>query len=131
MHFSVIEQDTSLRPRSDVLPSIDVDFGTVNIGRRFRAEEIDGFGDFSRITQNGNWANVYPCQVYAVTYGSTRISLADGLAALTDFLGPSLGGLLNSLGLGTSSLAALALPLPFKFPNGRAGRSTQQTGVCR
>lgn len=92
---------------------------------------VSAFGDFARITQNGNWANVYPCQVYATTYGSTRISMADGLAALTDALGPSLGGLLNSLGLGTSSLAALALPLPFKFPNGRAGTGTQQTGVCR
>jgi phospholipid/cholesterol/gamma-HCH transport system substrate-binding protein len=92
---------------------------------------VTAFGDFSRITQNGNWTNVYPCQVHAVTYGSTRIRLADGLSALTDFLGPTLGGLLNSLGLGTSSLAALALPTPFKFPNGRAGKSTEQTGVCK
>lgn len=92
---------------------------------------VTAFGDFSRITQDGNWVNIYPCQVYAQTYGTVSISLADGVAALTDFLGPTLGGLLNALGLGTSSLAALALPLPVKFPTGRDGSSTQQTAVCR
>lgn len=92
---------------------------------------VSAFGDFSRVSQNGNWANVYPCNVYAQTYGSPSISMADGLAALTDFLGPTLGGLLNSLGLGTSALAALALPIPVQFPTGYVGSSSQHTAVCR
>ena len=92
---------------------------------------VTAFGDFSRITQNGNWANIYPCQVYAQTYGTPSVSVGDAVSALTDFLGPTLGGLLGVLGLGTSTLAALALPIPIQFPTGRAGSSTQQTAVCR
>lgn len=92
---------------------------------------VSAFSDFSRVTQNGNWVNVYPCVVAAQTFGTAQVTGADGIKALTDYLGPQLGGLLDSLGLGTASLAALAVPVPIKVPVGRVGRSTEQTKVCR
>ncbi|MCW2496881.1 MAG: hypothetical protein JWQ77_2805 [Jatrophihabitans sp.] len=88
------------------------------------------FGDFNRITQNGNFANVYACQVHIVTYGSVQVSAADLVNALSDALGGGLAGLLNSLGLSTSTLGALAVATPIKLPNGTAGSTGKQTKVC-
>ena len=92
---------------------------------------VQAFGDFARVSQNGNWVNIYPCIVNAATYGTAQVTGRDGLAALESALGPQLGGLLSSLGLGSQQLAALALPLPVKVPVGPVGSSTEHTAVCR
>jgi ABC-type transporter Mla subunit MlaD len=88
------------------------------------------FGDFARVSQNGNWVNVYPCNLSIITYGTVSISAADGIATLKDLIGGNLGALLKSLGLSTASLAALATPTPLRLPNGYVGHSTQHTQVC-
>jgi ABC-type transporter Mla subunit MlaD len=97
---------------------------------RLVAGFVTAFGDFARVSQNGNWVNIYPCIVIAQTYGQARVTLADGLASIAQALGP-LGGLLSSLGIGVGALGALALPLPLKVPVGPVGSSTDHTAVCR
>ena len=92
---------------------------------------VTAFGDFARVSQNGNWVNIYPCNVSLATLGTTTFSAADGVKALKDAFGPLLGGLLSNLGLGTATLAALALPVPVKLPNGPVGHDTTHTSVCR
>lgn len=91
---------------------------------------VTAFGDFSRVSQNGNWVNIYPCVVVAQTYGQPRVTLADGLAGIAQALGP-LGGLLSSLGIGVGALGSLALPLPLKVPVGPVGSTTDHSAVCR
>jgi phospholipid/cholesterol/gamma-HCH transport system substrate-binding protein len=93
---------------------------------------VTAFGDFSRVSQNGNWVNIYPCIVVAQTYGQPRVTLADGLAGIAQALGP-LGGLLSSLGIGVGALGSLALPLPLplKVPVGPVGSATDHSAVCR
>lgn len=83
---------------------------------------VSAFGDFARITQNGNWGNIYACAVYAQTYGTPNVTTADALKALADAL--------PALGAGPQVLAALAVPVPIQVPTGRAGHGTAQTGVC-
>lgn len=96
------------------------------------------FGDFARITQNGNWANVYLCNVNVVTYGTVQVTGPDGVQALQDnqivaALNKALGGnaldaLLGSLGSSLSSLMAIQVPL--QLPNGVVGAGTAHTKVC-
>jgi phospholipid/cholesterol/gamma-HCH transport system substrate-binding protein len=101
------------------------------------------FQTFARVSQNGNWINVYACNVYVKTYGTVNVTVGQAVGGLDDLLGqvPTLGpvidGLLNGLGLpvlGASGLAGLLggtqLDVPLKLPNGRVGGSTQHTGVC-
>ncbi len=92
---------------------------------------VTAFGDFARITQNGNWVNIYFCSLSIRSYGQAQVTGADVVDSLTAELGPALGGLLDRLGFGTQSLAALALPIPITLPDGRVGSSGAQTGVCR
>ncbi|MEO6885931.1 MAG: MCE family protein [Jatrophihabitantaceae bacterium] len=97
------------------------------------------FGDFARITQNGNWANVYLCNVNVVTYGTVQVTGANGVEALKDnqiisMLNQALGGnalnaLLGSLGSSLSSLMAIQIPL--QLPNGVVGAGTAHTKVCQ
>ncbi len=100
--------------------------------RKLIAGFVTAFGDFSRITQNGNWANVYPCKVYAQTFGTPSISMADGVSAVDRLAGAGArrAGRAGSA-LGTAALAALALPIPVQLPTGRVGSATKQTAVCR
>jgi phospholipid/cholesterol/gamma-HCH transport system substrate-binding protein len=92
---------------------------------------VRAFGDFARITQSGNWANIYLCSMSIQSYGQATVTGADIVHNLEDVLGPQLGALLGRLGLGTATLAKLALPLPVTIPNGRVGSSTAQTDACR
>lgn len=91
---------------------------------------VKAFGDFARVSQNGNWVNIYPCNVNVHTFGTVQISGADAVNALSDALGGGLVTLLNQLGIGVSSLASLAVPVPLKLPNGRVGSSSAHTTVC-
>jgi ABC-type transporter Mla subunit MlaD len=88
------------------------------------------FGDFDRVTQNGNFANIYPCQLQVVTYGTVQVSGADIVNALSDALGGGLTNLLGTLGLGTTTLASLAVPAPIALPNGSVGSTSSHTKVC-
>jgi phospholipid/cholesterol/gamma-HCH transport system substrate-binding protein len=101
------------------------------------------FQTFARISQNGNWINVYACNVFVKTYGSVNITVGQVVGALDSLLGqvPALGsaidGLLSGLGLpilGPSGLAGLLsgpqLDVPLKLPNGQVGGSRNHTGVC-
>lgn len=92
---------------------------------------VTAFTDFDRVTQNGNWINAYPCNVSVITYGTVSITAADLVNAITDTVPGSLGALLAKLGLGTQTLAALALPTPLKLPNGVVGNTTAHTAVCK
>ncbi len=81
------------------------------------------FQTFARISQNGNWINVYACNVFVKTYGTVNITpnqLVGSLGQLLD-LPSALDGL-----LGNQQLDA-----PLQLPNGRVGASTAHTGVCR
>lgn len=89
----------------------------------------DAFETFSRISQNGNWVNLYVCRADLATYGTPTVTAKDGVDALAGL--PGLGSLLSALGTGPQGLAALALPLPLKIPNGPIGSGTAQTAVCR
>jgi phospholipid/cholesterol/gamma-HCH transport system substrate-binding protein len=88
------------------------------------ASLISGFASafqtFARISQNGNWINIYACNVYAKTYGSVNVTLAQTVGALDDAL-PS--GLLGALG-------NKQLDVPLALPNGRVGGADVHTGVC-
>lgn len=91
---------------------------------------VKAFGDFSRVSQNGNWVNIYPCNVNVHTFGTVQVTGADAITALSDALGGGLLGLLKQLGIGVSSLAALAIPVPLTLPNGQVGSSSAHTKVC-
>jgi phospholipid/cholesterol/gamma-HCH transport system substrate-binding protein len=82
------------------------------------------FQTFARISQNGNWINVYACNVFVKTYGSVNITLNQVIGSLGDALGlPSLPGI--------PLLGDKQLDVPLKLPNGRVGGSPQHTAVCR
>jgi hypothetical protein len=59
-----------------------------------------------------------------------QVTGKDAVTALSDALGGGLLPLLNQLGIGVTSLASLALPLPITLPNGQVGNSDAHTKVC-
>jgi ABC-type transporter Mla subunit MlaD len=84
------------------------------------AELITGFAQafetFARISQNGNWINVYACNVFVKTYGKVNITLNQ---------------ILGSLEL------PIHLPggdhqynVPLDLPNGRVGGAPAHSAVC-
>jgi len=75
------------------------------------------FKTFARISQNGNWINIYACNVFVKTYGTVSITL-------NQLLG-SAGLPLHIPGIGNSQL-----DVPLKLPNGRVGGSSDHTAVC-
>jgi phospholipid/cholesterol/gamma-HCH transport system substrate-binding protein len=91
---------------------------------------VKAFGDFARVSQNGNWVNIYACNVNVQTFGTVQVTGKDAITALSDALGGGLLTLLNQLGIGVSSLATLALPVPLQLPNGQVGSSSAHTKVC-
>ena len=91
---------------------------------------VKAFGDFSRVSQNGNWVNIYPCNVNVHTFGTVQVTGKDAVTALSDALGGNLLKLLGQLGIGVTSLAQLALPVPLTLPNGQVGSSSSHTKVC-
>lgn len=99
--------------------------------QRLLSGAVTAFGDFARITQTGNWADIYFCSLSITSYGQARLTGADFVSDLEDVLGPKLGSLLSRLGIGTSTLAKLAVPLPITLPQGRVGSSPTQTDACR
>jgi hypothetical protein len=78
------------------------------------------FGDFSRITQNGNWVNSYLCGTILLTSGTAEVTLSQ-LGQIGN-LPPALLTLLKLLPIGA--------PVPLKIPQGKAGPAPQ-TAVCR
>ena len=91
---------------------------------------VQAFGNFDRISQNGNWLNIYPCNVNVVTFGHVQVTGTDAVTALSDALGGGLLKILNTLGLSATSLASLAVPVPLNLPNGPVGASPAHTKVC-
>jgi phospholipid/cholesterol/gamma-HCH transport system substrate-binding protein len=79
------------------------------------------FGDFARITQNGNWVNSYLCGTVLETTGQAALDLKQ--IAQVAGLPPALVALLK--------LLPVSIPLFLKVPNGKAGGSSAQTAVCR
>jgi phospholipid/cholesterol/gamma-HCH transport system substrate-binding protein len=102
------------------------------------------FGTFARVSQNGNWINIYACNVGVETYGSVNIlasQIVGALAGLLNGVAPGLGtvlnGILASLGLSTDGSGLLGglignpkLDVPLKLPNGPVGGSTAHSAVC-
>lgn len=90
------------------------------------ARLVSGFASafqaFARISQNGNWINVYACNVYVKTYGTVNITPNQVVGSLSELLPlpPALGNLAGNE----------RLNVPLKLPNGRVGGSTQHTAVC-
>jgi phospholipid/cholesterol/gamma-HCH transport system substrate-binding protein len=81
------------------------------------------FQTFARISQNGDWINIYACNVFVKTYGSVNITLNQSIGSLADSLGvPSLPGI--------PILGDQQDKVPLKLPNGQVGGSRQHTGVC-
>ncbi|MBN9621126.1 MAG: MCE family protein, partial [Actinobacteria bacterium] len=91
---------------------------------------VQAFGDFDRITQDGDWINTYLCQAVLITPGQVTVTAAQAVETLTDNDLGSLGGLLGSLLNGTT-LAQLALPIPLTLPQGQVGNASDSTRVCR
>ena len=79
------------------------------------------FGDFARITQNGNWVNAYLCGTILKTTGEAKLDLKQ--IAQVAGLPPALVALLK--------LLPVSIPLFLKPTNGVAGGSSAQTAVCR
>jgi phospholipid/cholesterol/gamma-HCH transport system substrate-binding protein len=79
------------------------------------------FGDFSRITQNGNWVNAYLCGTIVKTTGTAQLDLKQ-LGQLGN-LPPALLSLLK--------LLPLSAPVSLKVPAGSVGGTTATTAVCR
>jgi phospholipid/cholesterol/gamma-HCH transport system substrate-binding protein len=81
------------------------------------------FQTFARISQNGNWINIYACNVFVHTYGTVNITVGQVVGALADFLHlpPALANLLPG---------GPQLDLPLKLPNGQVGGADTHTGVC-
>ena len=81
------------------------------------------FKTFARVSQNGNWINVYACNVFVKTYGTVNITLGQIVGSLAQFLHlpPGLGNLLGGP----------KLNVPLKLPNGQVGGAPTHTGVCR
>jgi phospholipid/cholesterol/gamma-HCH transport system substrate-binding protein len=75
------------------------------------------FQTFSRISQNGNWINVYACNVFVKTYGTVNITLNQIIGSL------GLPGQIPILGNNQ-------LQVPLKLPNGQVGGAPRHTGVC-
>jgi phospholipid/cholesterol/gamma-HCH transport system substrate-binding protein len=75
------------------------------------------FETFARVSQNGNWINVYACNVFVKTYGTVNITLNQAIGAL---------GLLGHI----PGIGGHQLNVPLKLPNGRVGGSPAHTGVC-
>jgi phospholipid/cholesterol/gamma-HCH transport system substrate-binding protein len=90
----------------------------------------EAFGDFDRVTQNGNFVNAYPCELHDEILGTIHISAADIVDGLSEALGGGLTGLLTKLGISVTSLAQLALPVPLKLPDGNAGGAENHSKVC-
>jgi phospholipid/cholesterol/gamma-HCH transport system substrate-binding protein len=87
------------------------------------------FSDFTRVTQNGSFANAYICTIIAKTYGNPTTSASDIVKALGGFLGTNvLNQLLNTPGL--SALLSTSIPVPLHLPNGVAA-GPGNTRVCR
>lgn len=91
---------------------------------------VRAFGDFDRITQNGNWINAYLCQAWLYTPGKIQVTAANAVDILEHNLGGGLGGLLGGL-LNGLSLNQLALPVPITLPQGQVGNPDAHSGVCR
>jgi len=91
---------------------------------------VQAFGDFDRVSQNGNWVNAYPCVVNIATYGQAQVTSAEAVSALQHLIGGPLGDLIGSLGQSVASLLALAIPLPLKLPTGQVGTGNRHTKVC-
>jgi len=96
------------------------------------------FQTFARISQNGNWINIFACNVYVHTYGTVQVSASQVLGSIQSFIGqvPGLGGVVDNLlgSLGIPSLGGLldnaAAPVPLKLPNGQVGGTGAHTAVC-
>ena len=81
------------------------------------------FQTFARISQYGNWINVYACNAFVKTYGSVNVTLNQAIGSLTQLLGlPSLPGV--------PALGDQRRRVPLQLPNGRIGGTAQHTGVC-
>jgi phospholipid/cholesterol/gamma-HCH transport system substrate-binding protein len=91
------------------------------------------FGTFARVTQYGNWINIYVCNAAVKTYGTVEVTAAQFVQSLTGLLSGPLGGLLGGITggiLGSIDLGKLGLKVPLALPNGRVGGSAQHTAAC-
>jgi phospholipid/cholesterol/gamma-HCH transport system substrate-binding protein len=96
------------------------------------------FQTFARVSQNGNWFNVYVCNVTVRTVGplKTHVSdITDGIEQEINRanpglgLGTLLGSTLTGLGLGKTLKDIPGLDVPVSLPPGYAGQHTQ-TRIC-
>ena len=103
--------------------------------RTFVAGFWRAFGTFSRVSQNGNWLNVYLCNLDVETYGHTAVTGKDFTDSVSELLdggsrsGLGLGGLVQNLLAGVP-LSKLSFPVPIKLPTGHVGTGSH-TAVCR
>ena len=96
------------------------------------------FKTFARVSQNGNWFNVYVCNITVETAGTLKLRVSDMIDAF-DFqlshvapglgLGKILGSVLGGLGLSGALKNIPGLDVPVTLPAGLAGLPTQ-TRIC-
>jgi phospholipid/cholesterol/gamma-HCH transport system substrate-binding protein len=96
------------------------------------------FQTFARVSQNGNWFNVYVCNVTVRTVGPLKTHVSDITSGIEQEinhanpglgLGTLLGSTLTGLGLGKTLKDIPGLNVPVKLPAGYAGQHTQ-TRIC-
>jgi phospholipid/cholesterol/gamma-HCH transport system substrate-binding protein len=96
------------------------------------------FKTFARVSQNGNWFNVYICNITVRTAGQLTSRVSDMIAAIghgIDIAAPGLGlgqvvgSVLGGLGIGGTLDSIPGLDVPVTLPTGYAGAHTQ-TKVC-
>ena len=88
------------------------------------------FGDFARITQNGNWVNGYICRLSAQIYGAPNVSGSDAVTAIEKLLAGGLPASVTKL-LNGLPLSTLNTNVPLKLPGGPVGNFAQHTKVCQ
>ena len=96
------------------------------------------FETFSRVSQNGNWFNVYVCNITVETAGTLKTRVSDMISAFNrqlDLAAPGLhlgqvvGSVLAGLGVSGGLDNVPGLDIPVTLPTGYAGAHTQ-TRIC-
>lgn len=89
---------------------------------------VQAFGDFDRVSQNGNWINTYLCTAIANPMGTPQITAGDVVASIESAAGknPTLANLFGGL---LGGLPATKVPLT--IPGGTVGNPAAHTQVCR
>ena len=90
----------------------------------------EAFTVLTRVTQNGNWINAYPCGASVKTIGYPRVSGQNIADALSIYLTGKPGGLLSLL-LKLTGLGKPSVQVPIEVPQGPIGNPNNHSKACQ